>query len=303
MKRTLPALIIVAGLASLYPMQRWIDSSQTAEDPQKEILYLSSGNAIRRMSLGLEGLVSDIYWIRTVQYFGRKIIDSERPLSSSSTKDMKLDLLAPLLKIIVTLDPQNIPPYRFGAMFLPERDPAVAIELLEKGIQENPNEWRLYQDIAYIYWQNGASSGNNSEDFNKAAYWYDRGSNIPGAPWWMHDLSGLMTIKGGSREAARAVYQGYTTSDDPHIRAEAYARLHQIQASEELEVINSLLLQYKSQIGSCPATLQPLASRLRALKFALDDDLLPLDPQGFRYAYDRSTCKADLSTESTVPRM
>ena len=39
------------------------------------------------------------------------------------------------------------------------------IALLEKGIGENPDEWRLYQDIGYIYWQEGkATSGQTQTD-------------------------------------------------------------------------------------------------------------------------------------------
>ena len=71
------------------------------------------------MSLGLEALAADVYWIRTVQYFGRKVIDSGKPLSSAVSKDLRMDLLAPLLDIVVTLDPQHIPAYRFRQYFFP----------------------------------------------------------------------------------------------------------------------------------------------------------------------------------------
>src|SRR5205085_854694 len=154
MKRMIPILILAAGLGLLYPMQRHIDGSSPQEIVSDETLYLS-GDTVKRMSLGMEGLAADIYWIRTVQYFGGKLIDSGQPLSAAATANVRMDLLAPLLNVVVTLDPHHIPAYRFGAIFLPERDLPAAIALLEKGIQENPNEWRLYQDIGYINWQAG----------------------------------------------------------------------------------------------------------------------------------------------------
>jgi hypothetical protein len=297
------ASILVLGLSVLYPMQRWIDRTSPPETAAEERLFLS-GATIKKMSFGLEALAADVYWIRTVQYFGRKLIDSDKPLSSATTKDIRMDLLAPLLNIVVTLDPQHLPAYRFGAIFLPERDRQAAIDLVEKGIRENPNEWRLYQDLAYIYWQTGNTSTEKeqAEDYAKAAYWYERGANVPGAPWWMHDLSGLMNIKGKSRETARAVYSSYLSSDDPNIRAQAIDRLKQIRAFEELDAINALLLQYKQQTGECPPDLGVLALRLRAMKLTIDDDSNPVDPDGFAYAYDRAKCHAAIALKSTVSR-
>src|SRR5262244_3538543 len=199
--RVLPATLIVAGLASLYPLQKWIDAGSAPQPIADETLYFSSGQTIRRMSLGLDALVADVYWIRTVQYFGRKLIDSGQPLSDAAARNIRMDLLGPLLNIVVTLDPHRIPAYRFGAIFLPDKDPELAVDLLERGIRDNPDEWRLYQDLGFIYWHLG--------NYEEAAQVYERGSRIPGSAWWMGDLAGLMRIKGGSREAARQVYSRY----------------------------------------------------------------------------------------------
>ena len=166
MRRLLPLVLVVVGLGMLYPMQRWIDSETPRDVVGEESLYFASGDTIKRMSVGLHGIVADIYWIRVLQYFGRKLQTTGKKLSSD-TKSLRMELLAPLLKIIVTLDPEHIPAYRFGAIFLPERDMPAAIELLEKGIAENPTEWRLYQDIGYIQWQAG--------DYQKASEYYERG--------------------------------------------------------------------------------------------------------------------------------
>jgi tetratricopeptide (TPR) repeat protein len=205
-----------------------------------------------------------------------------------------MDLLAPLLNIVVTLDPQHIAAYRFGAIFLPERDPSAAIELLERGIGDNPNEWRLYQDLAYIYWQMG--------DYQSAAEWYERAGQIQGSPWWIRDLAGLMKIKGGSREVARAIYSQYSESDDPKIRAQAVERLKQLRSLDERDVLNDLLARYKQQTGACPTSLRPFAQRLHSIGFNLNENFLPVDPNGFAYAFDAASCKVTLARESTIMR-
>src|SRR6266478_3540479 len=96
--------ILIAGLGALYPMQNRIDRSSPRNTVSEETLYFASGPAVKKMSLGLDALAADVYWIRTVQYFGRKLIDSGMPASSAATKDLRMDLLAPMLNIVVTLD-------------------------------------------------------------------------------------------------------------------------------------------------------------------------------------------------------
>ncbi|HSQ19488.1 MAG TPA: hypothetical protein VLR92_03855 [Blastocatellia bacterium] len=302
--RLLTASLLVVGVGLLYPMQRWIDRTSPRATVSEEALYLSSGKTIKKMSLGLDALAADIYWIRTVQYFGRKVIDSGKPLSSAVSKDLRMDLLAPLLNIVVTLDPQHIPAYRFGAIFLPERDMPAAIALVEQGIAANPNEWRLYQDLGYIYWQAGNTSAGQeqADNYAKSAEWYEKGSNVYDAPWWMRDLAGLMKIKGGSRDAARAVYSTYLTSDDQNVRGQAVERLKQLRSLDEIDAINALLGRYRQQAGACPSNLRVLAPTLRAMNLTLNADSIPVDPDGFAYVYDAAKCKAELAFESTVPR-
>lgn len=302
--RFVPPSILIVGLVALYPMQRWIDSTSQRDASEQETLYFTSGPAIKKMSLGLDALAADIYWIRTVQYFGRKLIESGKPLSSAATKDIRMDLLAPLLKIVVTLDPQHIPAYHFGAMFLPERDLPAATALLETGTRENPDKWRLYQDLGYIYWQAGKSATGDEQVryYAKASEWYDKGAAVEGAPSWMKDLSGLMMMKGGSREAARAVYSAYLTSDDENVRRHAIDRLMQLRSLDELDAINALLARHRNETGACPADLRALAPRLRTMNLTLDEEAMPIDPDGFVYTYDRANCTATLAADSTVSR-
>src|SRR5215813_11474761 len=112
MNRVFPASVVIIGLVALYPLQRWIDSTRSNSFKEEEALYLPSGKAIKKLSLGLDGLAADVYWIRTVQYFGRKLSDEEYA-AASSTGEIPMPLLAPLLNIVVTLDPHHIQAYTF----------------------------------------------------------------------------------------------------------------------------------------------------------------------------------------------
>ncbi len=93
---------------------------------------------LKRLSLGYDGLLADIYWTRAVQYFGGKHYEGAE----------HYDLLAPLLEITTALDPHLIVAYEFGSNFLAPKPPngagmpERAVALAEFGIQNNPNEWR-----------------------------------------------------------------------------------------------------------------------------------------------------------------
>jgi hypothetical protein len=125
------ALLVVCMLGSVL-LLRQVDRMRSGATLQ-EVLYISSPAALKRLSLGYDGLVADIYWTRAVQYFGSKHFAGSR----------HYDLLAPLLEITTALDPHLTVAYEFGANFLAPRppngagQPQRAIELTEFGIRNN----------------------------------------------------------------------------------------------------------------------------------------------------------------------
>ena len=114
---------------------------------QEEVLYLWDGEHVKRLFPGFESLMADLYWLRTVQYFGGHLhFDTERDF----------DLLEPLVDITTTLDPRFELAYRYGATFLAEPypngagRPEAAVALLEKGVRNNPENWRLHWDLGHF---------------------------------------------------------------------------------------------------------------------------------------------------------
>jgi len=207
-KLTWPILLVVFLTLSVIA-QNWMDSQRRDPLAIEETLYVSSGEAIKRASLGFDGLMADVYWIRTLLYFGGEF---ERQRGANQYFDVnRLKLLQPLLDITVELDQKHIAAYRFGAVFLPDIDPDAAIRFVERGVRNNPDEWRLYQDLGFVQWRRSR--------FREAAEAYARGSELPGAPAWMRTMPALMLAKGGERETARAMFlRVYEESDDPFIK-------------------------------------------------------------------------------------
>src|SRR5215470_15831397 len=82
-------------------------------DPDRESLYLRSGQGLRRASNAFSPLAADLYWIRTIQYFG----GTRRRLAAGIPQEPgDYSLLYPLLDITTSLDPRFNIAYRFGAV-------------------------------------------------------------------------------------------------------------------------------------------------------------------------------------------
>jgi len=64
----------------------------------------------------------------------------------------------PLLEITTTLDPHLIVAYEFGSIFVAQQPPEgagqpdTAVALVERGIRQNPGEWRLYYHLGFIHY-------------------------------------------------------------------------------------------------------------------------------------------------------
>jgi tetratricopeptide (TPR) repeat protein len=181
-------LLLLVGTA-VYGTQKAIDARVGQFRSTEEVLYMPSGRVIKALSLGHNGLLADVYWMRAVQYYGGKRLRNEK----------RYDLLDPLIGIATTLDPQLIHAYRFGAIFLSEpspvgaKQPEKAIALLKQGIEHNPDEWQLYRDLGFVYYW-------YLEDYQKAADSFLEGSKNPKSAAWMKTFAAESLAKGGSRE-------------------------------------------------------------------------------------------------------
>src|SRR4029077_18589150 len=106
------SLLLAGCVAASVPLLRRLDQIRAGAALQ-EVLYISSPKALKKMSLGYDGLLADIYWTRAVQYFGGKHHEGAQ----------HFDLLAPLLEITTTLDPHLLVAYEYGANFLAPKGP------------------------------------------------------------------------------------------------------------------------------------------------------------------------------------
>jgi tetratricopeptide (TPR) repeat protein len=288
-------LTVLIGLATVVCLSRWLDSHRAPVDAKLEEkqLYLNGATA-RRISLGFNGLAADWYWMRSLQYVGRKIIGVPENVQIDSLGQLNLKLLAPLIDTATTLDPQFMEPYQYAAVVLPDIDLQQAIRITKKGIAANPSAWRLYQHLGYIYWQHG--------DFQAAGEAYDQGSKLPGAPAWMEAMKAKMAAEGGTRNLAREIYERmYDQAEDGQVKEMARRRLLQLESLDQREGLRKVLSAYRSEAGRCPSSWGEIGSVLRVLRLNLDSAGAPLDPSGTAYVLVSNNCDVALDPKSEVP--
>jgi len=286
-------IIIVAGLLAAASLSRWLDSHRAPlnADAADESLYLN-GKTARRMSLAFNGLAADWYWMRSLQYVGKKIINLPENVELDNLGQLNLKTLAPLLDTATALDPQFLDPYEYAAVVLPSFDVEQAIRITRKGIDANPNAWKLYQHLGYIYWQ--------QKDFQAAADAYSRGAQIPGAPRFFAAMKARMLAEDGSRDTAREIYkQMFEQSADDSVKDMARRRLMQLDSMDERDVLRKLLTAYQTRTGHCPATWKEMEPLLRSLRVPLVAEAAPMDPSGAPYVL--KGCDVDLNPKSEVP--
>lgn len=256
--------LVVSLLASVVLMRN-VDQIRP-RDIVGDAVYISSPKIVRRASLGFDGLMACIYWTRTVQYFGHRHFNRE----------LTYNQLAPLLEITVALDPHLLPAYQFGANFLAPAppngagQPERAVQLMRYGIEHNPDNWRLYYDLGFVYYT-------ELHDYKKAAEVFAQGSEIAGAHPFMKILAANMAEHAQDFSTARLLWSAaYESSTEATIRENAVAHLRAIQVDEEVTSLQNAVTRFVQANGRVPTSLWEAAN-------AEHWRGLPLDPDGNAY--------------------
>lgn len=256
--------------------------------PTEDRMYLTSGTALRRMTVGYSAIAADLFWIRSIQYFGDRRLKNSQTLERLKNLETRQNLenpanpenfenydqLYPLLDLTTSLDPRFNIAYRFGSLFLAEKAPGgagrpdLAIKLLEKGLAVTPDKWEYMLDVGFIhYWW--------THDYRAAADWFLKASGTPNAPSWLRPLAAATVARGGDRRSSRAMWEALrATADNEWIRAQADWRLLQLRALDEIDGLQRLVDRARGG-GVDVQGWQSL--RLRGI---------PLDPTGVPYALD-----------------
>lgn len=279
---------MVACAASVVTLQAARERMALVPEVTAPPVVLRSAALIGRAALSYRPLVADVYWVRTLQHYGRT------KLSKDPGKEYAL--LEPFLDLTTSLDPRFNAAYRFGAIFLAEPfpdgpgRPDQAIALLEKGLLEQPRKWEFVYDIGFVeYWWRG--------NYQAAARRFQEAGRLPGAPNWLGPLAAVTLVQGGDRRSSRQLWEQVRQAGDADwLVRSAERRLAQLDALDQIDRLETAVSGASLRLGRAPSGWREVvaAGTLRGI---------PLDPVGvpFRLQADGRVVLDPASSLNPLP--
>jgi hypothetical protein len=229
-----------------------------------DVSHVPDGEVARIASLGHRGLVSDLYWLSTVQYIGE-----------SRSDERGWDKLLPLVDLVTDLDPRHGYAYQTAGVVLSSvRRLEESNRILRKGIEEGPNWWSYPYYIAFNHWF-------YLGDYVEGARWAEIAARTPGASANVSHLALSLKSKSGTPE-------------------DAIEMLGELRASARDEVTIGRL-EEQMKLAVLERDAQRLERAVEAFRerhgrdpFGLDElvvgglvDRIPPDPFGGQYQWSR----------------
>lgn len=259
--------VVLAMIAATAFSRLHLENAPGSGLGEKELLYLPNGRYLKVASLGQASLVADVVYLWAIQFY-----------SDYSREDRYTYLQHIFGEVIPELDPRYVDPYWLGAMILSVevRDVDGALELLEEGMENNPNAWIL----PYLAGWEAEGAGRPME----AAQYFERAAAISGAPSFARRMGAGMLVRAGRFDDALRSWQ--EVLEDP-----ASDEISRVIAERWIRI-----LETRKTIGSVESAVQAYRERRGRLPRSLDDLVaeglipsVPIDPDGARYRYDPSS--------------
>jgi len=256
--------IVLAGAAaaSRAGLEDVAQQQGTFRDPT----WLPSGKSLRLVSFGHRLALSDLYWLRAVQYMGETVLASAD----------RWGALYPLADIVTDLDPRHGYAYQVVGSNLGgvahRYDEAERI--LKKGMAALPERWSLY-------WVHAVNNFLYEGDFAEAAEYARRAAAVGKRPHLALLAANLSLVTNAPEEydASEAfLVEAIQQAETPELKAQLEQRLVKVRAYEALARLEAAIATYRARFGAFPVGLEQLV---------LDGVLreLPADPSGGTFEY------------------
>lgn len=221
-----------------------IDYQRTPHEIIGELMYFPSGYALRALSVGFNGPLADLVWLRFVQYYGEHRMT-----------DARFDLMYHILDILTTLDPKFIYAYTLGALMLTHdaERPDQAESLLKKGMISNHDDWRIpfiHGFINYVFLKN----------YRVAQTYFRLATTKPNSPDMAKRWYAFITfLKLGDLNTSLALWIDlYNNTDNPEEKAIASTYIMNIRMQIGLDLLNQKIEEFTRAFGQPPASLRDL---------------------------------------------
>jgi hypothetical protein len=222
-----------------------------------ERAYVPPASAARILTLGHNELFADLYWAKTLIYYG-----------GGMEKNSDLADVEPLLALVNRLDPWFRRPYWWGAYGVVYRKGAAtshefesSVAILERGLQTFPNDWELTWLLGLRYFLDLKSDNPEVQAKYKelGASYIEKAMRLPGAPSDLPILAATLRTRIGQRDRAlRELREMILTQNDPEVREQLiakYSALASADAAEVAEAASAFTDEWQKALPYAPPSL------------------------------------------------
>lgn len=277
-RRILASALAVAAIAGAAEARGRLVSASPFRGAAHELLYLPNGKYLKAISLGQAPLLADLVYLWAIQYY-----------SNYERQDRYKYVEHVFGSVIAELDPAYIDAYWLGALILTTEagDLEAGLRVLEKGYAANPRQWVLPYLAAWECERVG--------DFTRAADYFRRAAETPGAPTSVARLRAGMVARSHDLRQARALWIEIAEDGtaDPNSREIARRRARELTVRIDLAALRRAVADFETRSGRRPRALDELVAAGLVRE-------IPPDPDGRPYAYDRSTGRISSPAESLL---
>ena len=198
------AVLALAVLVKVTDSVEYLAQEKIAMD----VMYLPSVECMKMISLGYRNLSSDLLWFKAVQYYGGYVLAQNG-----------IRLFSHLVELITELDPNFIGAYKLSALVITEDldQYREGVRLLEKGIQNNPEDFWLTYELGFIHYLNG-------RNYEEAQRWFEVAAALPEADERAARFAAAAAAKGGNFEDGIKLWEHLAESSDSEYMKELAER-------------------------------------------------------------------------------
>jgi len=226
----------------------------------------------RPFSFGLRSVVADLAFIGALQNYGGQ--HGARTAAGGAADDRALNRL---LTYATDLDPKFGGAYRFAGNAMPRHtldgkatNVLQAETLLEKGVKERPDDWRISFLLGFI-------QSFYLDKFQAAGHSLALAAGSAGAPPYLSLLATRALAAGGDLDfAERMARVMEENATEPGAQQEWQKRLLDLRMERDLRALDAALQRYRDRVGKPAATLAEVvrSGEMRSI---------PSEPHGGRY--------------------
>lgn len=201
--------------------------SRPARAPADPRVFVPSPRFFQEFSPSFRTSIADAYYLMMVQYYGEHVAG-----------DGRLDSLPAMTRLVTALSPRFTRAYLFSAFALIDAGrPDVAYDILQKGFESNPEEWRFPAYLGFFIYTYGEPG---PEKNSVAADWYQKAAAVPGSPSYLPRLAAHLAAKSGEREKAIVMWGQAYLAGDKYSREKAVDEIRKLLPEGGEETLKAL---------------------------------------------------------------